>query len=161
MKHYNTESSKSFVTTFNLEPYQSGSLDRLTFAVKDNIDIGGFKTSYGSKPWLDTHPPAICNAICVEQILGAGAVCLGKTISDELTYSLDGESYFYGTPVNPKAPDRIPGGSSSGSASAVACGIVDFALGTDCAGSIRVAASLCGIWGMRPTTHRIGVTSWS
>ena len=79
--------------------------------------------------------------MCVEQLLNAGASCIGKTISDELTCSLDGESHFYGTPVNPKAPDRIPGGSSSGSASAVACGLVDFALGTDCAGSTRVPAN--------------------
>lgn len=155
MYSYNTESSKAFVATFNLKPYQSGLLDALTFAVKDNIDVAGFKTSYGSKPWLEAHPPAVCNAICIEQLLGAGARCLGKTVSDEFTYSLDGESYFYGTPVNPKAPDRIPGGSSSGSASAVACGLVDFSIGTDCAGSTRVPASLCGIFGMRPTTHRI------
>lgn len=155
MQTYNFESSKAFVNSFNIKAYQSGPLDGLTFAVKDNIDVAGFKTSYGSKPWHDAHPPAICHALCVEQILSAGAQCLGKTISDEFTYSLDGESYFYGTPINPKAPDRIPGGSSSGSASAVACGLVDFALGTDCAGSTRVPASLCGIWGIRPTTHRI------
>ena len=155
MYTYNIESSKAFVTTFNIKPYQSGLLDGLTFAVKDNIDIAGFKTSYGSKPWLEAHPPAVCHAICIEQLLGAGAHCIGKTVSDEFTYSLDGESYFYGTPVNPKAPERIPGGSSSGSASAVACGLVDFSIGTDCAGSIRVPASICGIFGMRPTTHRI------
>jgi amidase len=93
--------------------------------------------------------------MCVEQILNAGASCIGKTISDELTCSLDGESYFYGTPTNPNSPDRIPGGSSSGSASAVACGLVDFAIGTDSAGSTRVPASHCGILGMRPTIHRI------
>ncbi len=155
MYTYSTESSKAFVATFNIKPYQSGLLDGLTFAVKDNIDIAGFKTSYGSRPWLEAHPPAVCNAICIEQLLGAGAHCLGKTVSDEFTYSLDGESYFYGTPVNPNAPDRIPGGSSSGSASAVACGLVDFSIGTDCAGSTRIPASLCGIFGMRPTTHRI------
>jgi amidase len=150
MQKYNFESSKAFITTCDIGPNQTGPLDVLTFGVKDNIDLASFKTSYGSKSWFDIHPPAVNHAICVEQLLGAGAKCMGKTIADEFTYSLDGESYFYGTPVNPKAPDRIPGGSSSGSASAVACGLVDFALGTDCAGSIRVPASLCGILGMRP-----------
>lgn len=149
------KSSNAFVDTFNICPKSSGLLDKLTFAVKDNIDIAGYKTSYGSKSWLAAHPFADSHAICVEQLLYAGASCIGKTVSDEFTYSLDGESHFYGTPLNPKAPDRIPGGSSSGSASAVACGLVDFGLGTDCAGSVRVPASLCGIWGMRPTTHRI------
>ncbi|NNM58963.1 MAG: glutamyl-tRNA amidotransferase [Legionellales bacterium] len=155
MTQYDFQSSNAFVSTFTIHPYQTGLLDNLTFAVKDNIDIAGHKTSYGSKSWLATHPPAVCHALCIEQLLSSGATCLGKTISDEFTYSLDGESYFYGTPINPKAPDRIPGGSSSGPASAVACDLVDFAIGTDCAGSIRVPASLCGIWGMRPTTHRI------
>ncbi len=140
---------------FSIEPSQAGSLDNLTFAVKDNIDVAGYKTSYGSKAWFDANPPAVSHAICVEQLLNAGARCIGKTITDELTYSLAGENYFYGTPINPKVPERIPGGSSSGSASAVACGLVDFAIGTDCAGSTRVPASFCGILGMRPTAFRI------
>ena len=153
--NYSIESSNAFIATVDLKPHQPGILNGLTFAVKDNIDVAGFKTSYGSKPWLNSHPPAVSHAVCVEQLLNAGASCVGKTISDELTHSLDGESYFYGTPVNPKVPDRIPGGSSSGSASAVACGFVDFALATDSAGSTRVPASHCGILGMRPTLNRI------
>ncbi len=152
---YSFASSGAFVDVFTLNPYKKGLLDGLTFAVKDNINIGGYKTSYGSKPWSSAHKASAYNALCVEQLLGAGATCLGKTIADEYTYSLDGESYFFGTPINPKAPKRVPGGSSSGSASAVACGLVDFSIGTDSAGSIRVPASLCGIWGMRPTLHRI------
>lgn len=155
MQNYNSDSSNAFVSTCTIHPNQSGKLDNLTFAVKDNIDVAGFKTSYGSKPWFNTHPPAVSHAMCVEQVLNAGASCIGKTISDELTCSLDGESHFYGTPLNPNSPDRIPGGSSSGSASAVACGLVDFAIGTDSAGSTRVPASHCGILGMRPTLHRI------
>jgi len=155
MQNYNFDSCNAFVTPFTINPKLSGKLDNLTFAVKDNIDIAGYKTSYGSKPWLNSHPPAVSHATCVEQLLNAGACCVGKTISDELTCSLDGESHFYGTPINPRAPERIPGGSSSGSASAVACGLVDFAIGTDCAGSTRVPASHCGILGMRPTIHRI------
>jgi amidase len=93
----------------------------------------------------------------VEQLLRAGARCVGKTISDELAFSLLGENHFYGTPLNPCAPDRVPGGSSSGSASAVACGLVDFALGTDTGGSTRVPASNCGIWGFRPSHGFISV----
>jgi len=152
---YDFLSSGAFVETFTLEPNVSGVLDGLSFAVKDNIDIAGYKTSYGSNAWKESHPACYYNALCVEQLLGAGATCLGKTVSDEFTYSLDGENYYFGTPINPAAPDRVPGGSSSGSASAVACGLVDFSLGTDSAGSIRVPASLCGVYGMRPTMHRI------
>ena len=77
---------------------------------------------------------------------------VGKTQTDELAYSLNGENVHYGTPTNPRAPGRIPGGSSSGSAAAVAGGLVDFALGTDCGGSVRLPASYCGIYGIR-TTH--------
>ena len=152
---YSFTSSGAFVETFTLKPYKNGLLDGLTFAVKDNIDIGGYKTSFGSIPWRAAHKAAVYNALCVDQLLESGATCLGKTVADEYTYSLDGESYFFGTPINPKAPERVPGGSSSGSASAVACGLIDFSIGTDSAGSIRVPASLCGIWGMRPTLHRI------
>src|SRR5581483_10249413 len=83
--------------------------------------------------------------------------CLGKTITDELAFSLIGENHFYGTPLNPAVPQRVPGGSSSGSASAVACGLADFALGTDTGGSVRVPASNCGIWGLRPSHDLISV----
>jgi amidase len=87
----------------------------------------------------------------VQRLLAAGASLAGKTHTDELTYSLNGENYHYGTPVNPMAPGRIPGGSSSGSAAAVAGGLVDFALGTDTGGSVRLPASNCGIFGFRPS----------
>ena len=108
---YDFSSSGAFVETFTLEPYSKGSLDELTFAVKDNIDIAGHKTSYGSPSWKDKHEAPSYNALCIDQLLEAGATCLGKTVSDEFTYSLDGESYFFGTPINPTVPDRIPGGS--------------------------------------------------
>src|SRR5262249_11646349 len=107
--------------------------------------------------WRDEHPPAAINAVCVDQLLQSGARCLGKTVTDELAFSLLGENFFYGTPLNPKAPDRCPGGSSSGSASAVASGFFDFALGTDTGGSVRVPASNCGIWGMRPSHGAVSV----
>lgn len=154
-KAYSVKDSRAFVEAFTRTPYGSGPLDGMTFAVKDNIDLAGTRTSYGSKSWQEAHADAVHNALCVEQLLGAGASCVGKTIADEFTYSLTGENPFFGTPLNPRAPDRVPGGSSSGSASAVACGICDFAIGTDSAGSIRVPASFCGAWGMRPTLHRI------
>jgi len=149
--------SNAFVATCDLPPTASGQLDGLTFAVKDTIDVAGFKTGCGNPTWRDSHPAAVVNAVCVEQLLHAGARCIGKTISDELAFSLLGENHYYGTPLNARAPDRVPGGSSSGSAAAVACGLVDFALGTDTGGSIRVPASNCGIWGFRPSHDLISV----
>lgn len=143
--------SNAFVSTCDLSATDSGPLDGLRFAVKDTIDVAGFKTGCGNPTWRDSHPAAVVHAVCVEQLLHAGARCVGKTISDELALSLLGENYFYGTPLNLRAPGRVPGGSSSGSASAVACGLVDFALGTDTGGSTRVPASNCGIWGFRPS----------
>ena len=151
------DESHAFVTTFDLPPADSGPLDGLRFAVKDTIDIAGFKTGCGNPTWRDSHPASVVHAVCVEQLLHAGARCIGKTISDELAFSLLGENYFYGTPLNTRAPDRVPGGSSSGSASAVACGLVDFALGTDTGGSIRIPASNCGICGFRPSHGFVSV----
>jgi len=133
----------------------SGILSGLTFAAKDVFDIKGFRTGAGNPDWLRTHPPAKSTASAVQVLLDAGATLLGKTHTDELTYSLNGENYHYGTPVNVNAPGRIPGGSSSGSAAAVAGGLVDFALGTDTGGSVRLPASNCGIYGFRPTHGRV------
>jgi len=147
--------SGSLVERLNLVPQGRGPLDGMTFTVKDNIDIAGYRTSYGSPAWRDTHLAPVHNAVCVDQLLAAGARCVGKAVADEFTYSLDGESQFFGTPRNARAPDRIPGGSSSGSASSVANGLADFSIGTDSGGSVRVPASLCGVWGMRPSLHRI------
>jgi amidase len=152
-----TTPSNAFVATFTVPPTGSGPLDGLTFAVKDVIDVAGWTTGCGNPTWRDTHPPAAVHAVCVEQLLGAGARCLGKTVSDELAFSLLGRNHFEGTPLNPRAPDRVPGGSSSGSASAVACGLVDVALGTDTGGSVRVPASNCGLFGFRPSHGRISV----
>jgi amidase len=149
--------SNAFVTTFDLSPTSSGPLDGLRFAVKDTIDVAGFKTGCGNPTWRDSHPAAVVHAVCVEQLLLAGARCVGKTICDELAFSLLGENHFYGTPLNAHAPDRVPGGSSSGSASAVACGLSDFALGTDTGGSTRIPASNCGIWGYRPSHDFVSV----
>src|SRR5947199_4022971 len=150
--------SNAFVKTFDLSPTESGPLDGLRFAVKDTIDVAGFKTGCGNPTWRDSHPAAVVHAVCVEQVLLAGARCVGKTICDELAFSLLGENHFYGTPLNARAPDRVPGGSSSGSASAVAAGLCDTALGTDTGGSVRVPASFCGLYGIRPTHGRIDMS---
>ena len=135
-----------------VEPTGSGPLDGLEFAAKDVFDVAGQRTSFGHPAWLETHEPARTTAPAVERLLAAGARLVGKTVTDELTYGLSGENPHYGTPTNPRCPDRLPGGSSSGSASAVAGGACDFALGTDCAGSVRIPASYCGLYGLR-TTH--------
>ena len=129
-----------------------GPLHGLTMAVKDVFDIAGHRTGNGNPVWLESHTPAARTASAVQRLLAAGASMVGKTHTDEMAYSLNGENVHYGTPTNPKAPGRIPGGSSSGSAVAVAGGLVDFALGTDCGGSVRLPASYCGIYGIR-TTH--------
>ncbi len=157
MKRISMDESGAFIERFTLAPAVSGVLDGLTFAVKDLIDVAGYRTGCGNPDWRKQHPPATVNAVCVEQLLAAGAICSGKTITDEMAFSLLGENHFYGTPLNPRAPDRVPGGSSCGSASATACGLVDFALGTDTGGSVRIPASNCGIYGMRPTHGRISV----
>jgi len=134
-----------------LRPTASGSLDGLRFAVKDVIDIAGTVTGNGHPEWRSSHGPAAAHADCVERLLAAGAELVGKTHTDELTYSLAGQNVHYGTPPNPALPDGIPGGSSSGSASVVAAGLVDFAIGTDTGGSVRVPSSYCGIYGLRPS----------
>ncbi len=140
-----------------LEGSGRGPLAGLTFAVKDLFHIEGARTGFGQPDWLRTHPPATVTAEAVRQLLDAGASMLGKTHTDELAYSLTGENIHYGTPVNSRDSRRIPGGSSSGSAAAVAGGLVDFALGSDCGGSVRLPASYCGILGMRPTHGRVSL----
>jgi amidase len=133
----------------------SGPLAGLAFGAKDIYDVAGAKTSFGSPDWLRTHEPAARTAPAVQRLLDAGARLAGKTHTEEMAWSLTGENAHYGTPVNVAAPGRIPGGSSSGSAAAVAAGLVDFALGSDTGGSVRLPASYCGILGMRPTHGRI------
>ncbi|MGQ0664623.1 MAG: amidase [Pseudomonadota bacterium] len=133
----------------------AGAFAGLRLAVKDVFDIKGHVTGAGQPDWLRTHPPASSTAPVVQALLDAGADVVGKTQTDELVYSLNGENVHYGTPVNPRAPGRIPGGSSSGSAAAVAGGLADIALGTDCAGSVRLPASYTGIHGFRPTHGRV------
>lgn len=146
-----------FLERLVIRPSGKGLLDGLTFAVKDLFDVAGTVTGCGNPTWAASHPPAVAHAVVVDLLLAAGAECLGKTITDEFAFSLVGENHFHGTPANPKAHERVPGGSSSGSASVVAAGFVDFALGTDTAGSVRVPAANCGLFGLRPTWGRISV----
>ena len=135
-----------------------GPLDGLTFAVKDLIDVAGWPTGGGNPDWLRAHPTPTRHAWVVQVLLDAGASVIGKTVTDEVSLGILGENAHDGTPVNPAAPGRVPGGSSSGSASAVAGGVCDFALGTDSGGSVRVPASFCGLYGIRPTHGRIDFT---
>ncbi|SEO76607.1 amidase [Paenibacillus sp. OV219] len=139
------------------EPTGDGVLDGMTFAVKDVFHVRGHANAAGNPDWLRTHPSAERHAAVIERLLAAGATLTGVTHTDELMYSLNGENVHYGTPVNPADPERIPGGSSSGSAVAVAGGYVRFAIGTDTGGSVRVPASYCGIYGFRPTHDAVSL----
>ena len=136
----------------------SGPLTGLTFAAKDLFDVAGHPTGGGNPDWARQNPVPTRHAWAVQRLLDAGATLVGKTITDEVSLGILGENPFDGTPLNPQAPDRVPGGSSSGSASAVAQGLCDTALGTDTGGSVRVPASFCGLYGIRPTHGRLDLT---
>ncbi len=118
--------------------------------------IAGERTGAGNPDWLAQAKPAAAHCTAVQKLLDAGATITGKTICDEFFYSVAGMNAHYGTPANVRAPGRIPGGSSSGSAAATAAGACDFALGSDTGGSVRIPASLCGVYGIRttPRPHR-------
>ncbi|HEX3576162.1 MAG TPA: amidase [Rhodopila sp.] len=133
----------------------AGPLAGFGFAVKDLIDVAGVPTGGGNPDWPRVYPTPTEHAWVVQRLLEAGASVIGKTITDEVSLGILGENAHDGTPLNPAAPDHVPGGSSSGSASAVAAGLCDFALGTDSGGSVRVPASFCGLHGIRPTHGRI------
>ncbi|XP_021817545.1 amidase 1 [Prunus avium] len=151
----------AFMEKFVLQPHSSSHdlpLSGLTFAVKDIFDVAGYVTGFGNPDWARTHPASESTAQAVSAILRGGATCNGKTVMDEMAYSINGENKHYGTPINPCAPDRVPGGSSSGSAVVVGGDLADFSLGTDTGGSVRVPASYCGIFGFRPS-HGVISTS--
>jgi amidase len=135
----------------------SGPLADLTFAAKDLFDVAGYPTGAGSPHVLAMSGIKTRTAPAVQALLDAGARFVGKTHTDELAFSLNGKNAHFGTPVNGGAPDRIPGGSSSGSASAVSNGLCDTALGSDTGGSVRGPASHCGLFGIRPTHGRISL----
>jgi amidase len=130
----------------------------LRFAAKDLFDVAGIATGGGNHDWAKFNPVPERHAWAVQTLLDAGAELVGKTITDEVSLGILGENPFDGTPINPAAPARVPGGSSSGSAAAVAAGLCDIALGTDTGGSVRVPASFCGLYGIRPTHGRLDVS---
>jgi amidase len=135
-----------------------GRLAGLTFAAKDLFDVAGHPTGGGNPDWARQNPVPTRHAWVVQRLLDTGATLIGKTITDEVSLGILGENPFDGTPLNPRAPARVPGGSSSGSASAVAQALCDTALGTDSGGSVRVPASFCGLYGIRPTHGRLDLS---
>jgi len=145
-------------TRVRIEGRPGGPLAGLTFAAKDLFDVAGHPTGGGNPDWGRTHPVPARHAWAVETLLDCGATLIGKTITDEVSLGILGENPFEGTPRNPRAPGHVPGGSSAGSAAAVAAGLCDTALGTDTGGSVRVPASFCGLYGIRPTHGRLDLT---
>lgn len=132
-------------------------MEGLACVVKDMFDIAGEVAGAGNPAWLADHTPAATNADVITRVLDAGASITGKTVCDEFFYSILGANAHYGTPVNPRTPDRLPDGSSSGLAVAVAGGAADFALGSDTGGSIRIPAMANGICGIQPTHGRVSL----
>ena len=141
-----------------IEGKAGGPLAGLTFAAKDLFDVAGVPTGGGNHDWPTGRTLPGRHSWAVQTLLDAGATLIGKTVTDEVSLGILGENAFDGTPVNKAAPGRVPGGSSSGSAAAVAAGLCDTALGTDTGGSVRVPASFCGLHGIRPTHGRVDVT---
>ena len=133
----------------------SGPLAGLSFMVKDLFAIAGQKTGNGNPAFYRHAEPATETAAAIQRLLDEGGTCTGITVCDEFFYSILGTNAHYGQPRNPRAPGHVAGGSSCGSAAAVAASLCDFALGSDTGGSIRVPASFCGLYGLRPTHGRI------
>ena len=152
-----TDSINAFVPGIDaqIDGATDGPLSGLTFAAKDLFNVAGFRTGGGNPDWGKRAPVPDKHSRAVQTLLESGANLIGKTITDEVSLGILGENAFYGTPLNSAAPDRVPGGSSSGSAAAVAAGLCDTAIGTDTGGSVRVPASFCGLFGIRPTHGRI------
>ena len=135
----------------------TGPLSGLRFGVKDLFDVAGYPTGGGSPFVLAMSGIKTRTAPTVQRLLDAGAAMAGKTVTDEFAFSMNGNNAHFGAPINGAAPERISGGSSSGSASAVSNGLCDFALGTDTGGSVRAPANHCGLYGLRPTHGRIAL----
>ena len=138
--------------------HQKGPLKGYLFAVKDVFDVKGLRTQAGNPDYFEQAGVADLTAPAVSILQDAGAKLVGKTHTDELGGSLFGLNEHYGPPINSNSPDRVPGGSSSGSAAAVAANLIDFSLGGDTSGSVRAPASFCGIYGLRTTHGRIPIT---
>lgn len=135
----------------------TGPLADLSFAAKDLFDVAGYPTGGGNPIVLAMSGIKSRTAPTVQKLLDAGARFAGKTVTDELAFSMNGNNAHFGAPINGAAKDRITGGSSSGSASAVSSSLCDFALGTDTGGSVRAPANHCGLYGLRPTHGRVSL----
>jgi len=147
----------AFVDHTHIAGAAFGPLAGLRFAVKDLFDVAGLPTLGSTPDWNPAKTPAEAHAWVVAQLLDAGASMVGKTVTDEVRLGIFGGNKRHGRLVNPRAPGHVPGGSSSGSAAAVAGGLCDFALGTDTGGSVRVPSSFCGLFGIRPTHGKIPI----
>ena len=153
--------------SFALMPYPhvdvprsaSGPLAGFTFAAKDLYDVAGYPTGGGSPHVLAMSGIKTTTAPTIQRLLDAGAELIGKAHTNEMAFSMSGKNAHYGTPRNGAAHDRIPGGSSSGSASAVSNGLCDFAMGSDTGGSVRTPASYCGLYGLRPSHGRVSLAA--
>ncbi|KAM3246289.1 outer envelope protein 64, chloroplastic [Capsicum annuum] len=141
-----------------LPPKAPHPLTGLTFAVSDVFDINGFVTGFGNPDWSRTHEPASQTSTAVSALVEGGATCTGRTVVDDMAFGISGEQSHFDTPTNPAAPARMPGGSSSGAAVAVAANFVDFSLGTDAVGGVRVPAAYCGVLGFRPSHGTVSHT---
>ncbi|KAJ6715383.1 AMIDASE 1 [Salix viminalis] len=148
----------AFVQRFQILPFPQPpppaakqTLAGLTFAINDIFELEEHVTGFGNPDWARTHEAAEKTAVTVTALLKNGALCVGKTVIDELAFGVSGENMHYGAPINPEMPAHVPGGSSSGSAVAVAAELVDFALGTDTTGCIRIPAAFCGLLSYRPS----------
>jgi amidase len=135
----------------------TGPLAGLSFAAKDLFDVAGHPTGGGNPIVLAMSGIKATTAPTVQRLLDAGARFVGKTVTDEFAFSMNGQNAHFGAPINGAAPDRISGGSSSGSAAAVSNALCDLALGTDTGGSVRAPASHCGLYGLRPTHGAVGL----
>ncbi|KAH0927023.1 hypothetical protein HID58_019279 [Brassica napus] len=130
----------------------------LSFAISDVFDVTGYVTGFGHPDWVRTHEAASSTCPVVSTLVEGGATCVGKTVVDELAFSISGENKHYESPTNPAAHDRIPGGACSGAAVAVATNAVDFALGIDTVGGVRVPAGYCGVLGFKSSHGAISNT---
>ena len=137
----------------------SGPLAGYTFAAKDLFDVAGYPTGGGNPHVLAMSGIKTQTAPTIQRLLDAGAELVGKAHTNEMAFSMSGKNAHYGTPRNGAAHDRIPGGSSSGSASAVSNHLCDFAMGSDTGGSVRTPASYCGLFGLRPSHGRVSLAN--
>ncbi|MEG5266476.1 amidase [Pseudomonas sp. JDS28PS106] len=154
-------------SAFALMPYPhidvpraaEGPLAGYTFAAKDLFDVAGYPTGGGSPHVLAMSGIKTVTAPAIQCLLDAGAELIGKAHTNEMAFSMSGKNAHFGTPRNGAAHDRIPGGSSSGSASAVSNGLCDFSMGSDTGGSVRTPASYCGLFGLRPSHGRVSLAN--